>query len=257
MAARADTVPGRADVAPLGTHVRMGNENNFSANGRLACDVHVKPVSAADGEPVDTSLQKVRADVPGWLVFVFRDAGSAEGDAAGLPAMIEVTVAIDVGSRRAVSIDVDQAVRECAPYREYGLDQWKHTESVLAPVRNASALPKRSWRALKSVPKEVREAFGSLRPDDGPPKPGWTPEQVVELRRTASTLALRYELHPDERERARAAALQALPLHAQTCAAGALHHDDMEALVMQAEVATTITAEEAAEFRRLAGLEPA
>jgi hypothetical protein len=246
-------VRGLAMVAPVGTHVRLGNENNMSANGTLDSEVHVKPLSAEDGLAVDTSLQKIRARVPGWLIHVFRDAGSAEALAAGLPERINVSVLVDVQSRRLVSIDIEQAIIDCEPYRHYGLEEWKHVDSVLAPVRNAIAAPKQVWRALKRAPQEVKEAFGSLRPDEegSPPKPSWKPQEVVELRRTSEILALRYELHPKERETMRRVALESLPVHAQTTAAGRLHPDDFEALVMQAEVATTITPEEAAEFRRL------
>lgn len=246
-------VRGTAMIAPVGTHVRMGNENNMSSKAKLACDVHVKPVSADDGLPIDKGLQKIRVDVPGWLVHVFRDAGSPEATAAGLPEQIFVSVTIGARSRRVFSIDIDRAIDDCQPYFEYGVDEWKHNDSVLSPVRNAIAAPRQLWRVLRQVPKEVGEAIGSLK-SESPPKPSWSPDEVAAMRHTASILALRYELHPKEWEQGRHMAVQSLPVHAQQVVAGAIHVEDFEAMLMRAEVSTTITPVEAAEFRRQAGL---
>jgi hypothetical protein len=197
---REHTVHGRAWVAPTGTRAAYGNENNLSANARVRCEVHLTALSAADGSPVDPALTKLRADLPNWLLYVFHSAGSNDELAKHLPSRIEVSVAIGVQSRRCVALDVDSAAAELQPYREAAVEDWKHTGSALAGVRNVIAAPKMGMRALRGLKDGLRDVVSDIRSigasgSGAPPKPSWKPEEVEQMRRQAVILSLRYQQH--------------------------------------------------------------
>lgn len=255
------TVHGRAWVAPTGTRAAYGNENNLSANARVRCEVHLTALSATDGVPVDPALTKLRADLPNWLLYVFHSAGSNDELAKHLPSRIEVSVAIGVQSRRCVALDVDRAAAELQPYREAAVEDWKHAGSALAGVRNVIAAPKMGMRALRGLKDGLRDVVSDIRSigasgSGAPPKPSWKPEEVEQMRRQAVILSLRYQQHPDEHARARTSALQSLPSHAAQAAAGGIHPDDFQALLMRGLVSNAISAEEADGFRRIAFGDP-
>ena len=258
---REHTVHGRAWVAPTGTRAAYGNENNLSANARVRCEVHLTALSAADGSPVDPALTKLRADLPNWLLYVFHSAGSNDELAKHLPSRIEVSVAIGVQSRRCVALDVDSAAAELQPYREAAVEDWKHAGSALAGVRNVIAAPKMGMRALRGLKDGLRDVVSDIRSigasgSGAPPKPSWKPEEVEQMRRQAVILSLRYQQHPDEHARARMSAMQSLPSHAAQAAAGGIHPDDFQALLMRELVSNAISAEEADGFRRIAFGDP-
>ena len=76
------------------------------------------------------------------------------------------------------------------------------------------------------------------------------------MRRQAVILSLRYQQRPDEHARARMSAMQSLPSHAAQAAAGGIHPDDFQALLMRGLVSNAISAEEADGFRRIAFGDP-
>lgn len=252
-----DLVAGRAELAPTGTKVLLGNENNISPDGLLRSRVNLTVVSVTDGGAFDPQLQVVDAQLPGWLVIVFDRAGSNDDIAAQLPRRVQVDVWVDRSSRRIVEIDVDRAAIELQPCREVAVHTWKREVGAFAAAYNVVEAPGAVWRGLRSLVKSWSGAvstFAGPAPGEGP-RPGWTPEEVEQMRRQAEILALRYQKHPAEREGMRRSSLDSLPAHAQQYAAGQLHRADMEALLMQAETATWVTPDEAAGFRRQAGLD--
>ena len=145
------TVPGRAWIAPTGSRATFGEVNNATADSRVRCEVNLTALSAADGQPVDPALHKVDADLPNWLLRVFFCAGSNDDLSKLLPPRLEVDVAISTQTRQCVAIDVEGAIAQLMPYRDAGVDDWKHEGSALAGVRNVLAAPKLGFKALRGL----------------------------------------------------------------------------------------------------------
>jgi|JI10StandDraft_1071094.scaffolds.fasta_scaffold14020_4 hypothetical protein len=254
------TVHGRAWIAPTGTRSLYENESNVSADSAVRCHVHLTALSAADGGPVDPTLTKLEARLPNWLRYVFHSAGATDELSKQLPPRIEVNVAIGVQSRRCVAIDVDGAVRDLQPFRAAAVDDWKHSEAALAPVRNLLSAPKAGLKALRGLKGGLKDLVGDIKdigasgpgPGGGAaPKPSWKPDEIDAMHRQAAILALRYQTRPEEYARARNMAVQSLPSHAQQAAAGQIHRADFDAMLRRELIATTISQQEADEYQRM------
>ena len=254
------TILGRAWIAPAGTHSRFGNANNYTANSKVSCDVHVTALSAADGKPVDPTMTKVQAELPNWLRYVLYSAGNTDELSELLPSRIEVNVAIGVHTRRCVTIDVEAVTAELLPYRDAAVDEWKHSEAALAGLRNVLAAPKMGFKALKGLKGGLRELVTDVKSigDSGPaadgagPKSSYKPEEVESIRRHAVILGLRYQSRPNEYAQGRAAAVQAMPMYVQMLTTGAIHPDDFEVELMRHLTAGALTQQEADEYHRQA-----
>lgn len=254
------TVAGRALVVPASTRRRLENESNLSADSRVRSTTHLVAVSAADGLPVDSGVRAVDAALPNWLRVVMDEAGANRPLSPRLPERLEVDVTIDAVARTIVTLDVDAAVREHAELRGIGVHDFERTDSVLAPLRNAVELPGAARRGVRRLFGAWRDAVSEMVADvrtgtEGQARPSWTDAEIEQMRRQATVLAHRFELHPGEREQARTRALTALPMQAEAAASGALAREDFDAMVMRELVSTAITAEEAATFRRAAGID--
>lgn len=258
-------VRGRARVAPASTRQRGetfhdgANVGSFSEKERLWVDITLTPVSAEDGLAVPGGAQQVHVSLPGWVVTVLYQAGTNEPLARELPAAVELPVVYDAATRAVVEVDAEAAASELEPYRSAAVGHFKRTESWLAPLRNVAALPGDAVDAGRGVVRRAKDAIGEMRqetaPSAGASAPSsWTTEEVEALRRNAAILAVRWEKRPKEREQARAAALQALPLQAEQVRAGSVSAADFDVMVMREEVSTAISPSEAAELRALAGL---
>ena len=257
-AQEAGGVPGRAAVAPASTrqygeqHVDGSNTGSFSANERLWIESSLIPVSADDGRPVADGLQGVRQQLPSWVASVLYSAGTNEALASELPPSIDVPVLYDAASRRIIAIDVDAACAELEPHRDAAVRYFKRTDSWLAPLRNAAALPGDAVAGVKGAAKEWTAAIADLSTAPGAGVCSWSPPEVEAMRRNATILAQRWQKKPKEREKARGRAQQALSLNAENVRAGSLSAADFDVLVMCEEVSTAITPEEAAAFRHSA-----
>jgi hypothetical protein len=227
---------------------------SFSANEPLWVETMLTPVSAEDGLPLPPAMQQLKLNLPNWVVSVLYSSGTNEPLAAELPPSVEVPVVYDAATRAIVQIDVDGAVRELEPYREVAVRYFERTDSWLAPLRSAAALPGDAVDAGKGAVKDWKAALGAMADEARAPAGGataatWSPEEVEAMRRNAAILALRWQQKPKERDKARARALQALSLNAEGVRAGNLSAADFDVLVMREEVSTAITPEEAAAFR--------
>lgn len=232
-----------------------GNFNNFSANSKVGSRTKLRGVSADDGQPVDTSPQWVKCELPNWLRMVMYDAGGHYGQSEHLPAELEVPVEFGIQSRAIVRLDVETTASQLAQFREFGVKEWKETEAVLAPVRNAVQLPgvlrrQFGFKAIKAELKDLREdlRFGEMR--DEPVKP----KDLEAMRRTAAMQRHSFDANPKLRDKQREQVLLHYPSMAQGVAAGSYPRHGFEANLMMQEVSGILTPEEAAELRRTAGL---
>lgn len=257
------TVRGRALVVPsstgnVGSGMDDGNFNNFTAKSKAKSSTRLVAVSAEDGGPVSTESQRVEAYIPNWVRMVMHDAGTNHGQSEHLPAELHLPVFIDVASRQIVELDVDGATRELEPYRAIGTREWKETEAVLAPVRNAVKLPGVVAREVPSALKGWKKTLGDFRDDLSPgapmrdePRP---PKELEQMRRTANQLRYSLEQDPKQRGKIRDSALQAGPQMAQGVAAGSYPRHAFQEWLMFQETSGVISADEVAAYRQTAGL---
>lgn len=258
------TVRGRALVVPsstgnVGSGSEDGNFNNFTAKSRAKSATRLVAVSAEDGGPVPSDSQRVICDLPNWVRMVMHDAGTNDGQHAHLPAEIHVPVLIDVASRTIVALDVDATAAELEPYREVGTREWKETEAVLAPVRNAVKLPGVVAREVPSTLKSWKKAVTDLREDLRPNAPmrdePLSANELEQQRRTANQLKYVLERDPKQYGKVRESALQAGPQMAQGVAAGSYPRHAFAAWLVFQETSGVITPQEVAALRLTAGLE--
>jgi hypothetical protein len=206
-------------------------------------------------------MQRVRATMPNWLWIVLFHVGSNDDIGPRLPREADIPVLMEKGTTRIVSVDVEGAAAELEQYRELGLRHWKETDAPLAPLRAVRALPGTAMRLARGVPAELADLRDDVRglfesgPPSGPPKQHFGPKEREQLHRTALQQRVFFARNPKERAKARAAAQQAIPHMVSELKAGYRHPADMDAWIMQQEVAEILSAEEAAEARRQAGLE--
>ena len=187
--------------------------------------------------------------MPNWLMWALYSAGTNDPLAARLPASIEVPVTFDPTTRRIRSVDVEATMREFDGLRPAVVEHLKGTDRWLArpgDVASAASAAVSTWK----------DAVGDLVAGARNPAvtSSWSPDEVEAMRRNSAILAVRFQQKSKEREKARARALQALPLQLQNVDSGAMSAGDFEVMVMREEVSTAITADEAATFRRNAGL---
>ena len=252
----APTAPGRALLAPASTGPAGyvdDNVNNFSADARVRCQVGLEPLTPEGRGP----LQTVDARLPNWLRIVLYAAGTNHHIGPSLPAEMDVPVLMEAGTSRIASLDVDATAAELRQYRELGRREWLETEAPLAPVRGAVKLPGAAVRGTKDLLGTWRDAVKELRstPEPGrPPKPSASPKEIEQMRRTAVQQRHYWAQHPDERDKYRATALGTGPSIVQGYKAGVRAESDVEAWIMSHEVAEILTAEEATQLRRDAGL---
>lgn len=264
MAGRAGrTVRGRALVVPgtaSGTGGDSWDDGNFSnlrANSRVKAQIKLRGISADDGAPVDTSVQHVACRLRNWLRMVLHDAGTNDGQWKRLPAELQVPVEFDADSRRIVALDDELAGRELAALRAVGVREWKLTESALADVRQAIALPGAVARGAPNLLREARKAGRELADDlrfdrmRDEPRP---PHELEQLRRSASQLRHRLDANPREREKLRSQVLAHYPAMAQGVAAGSYPRHGFEEHLMMQEVSGVLSAAEVAALRRTAGI---
>ncbi len=255
---------GRALVVPTSTRnvgsggVGDGNFNNLTAKSRVWSATRLVAVSAEDGGAVSSESQRVECDLPNWLRMVMYDAGSNDGQWERLPAELHVPVWIDQASRLIAELDVDAAVREHEQYRSVGTREWKETEAVLAPVRNAVKLPGAVAREVPAFAKQWRGALRDLR-DDLKPGAGMrdrplSAKDLESQRRTASAMRYQLEQQPKQRAKLRDGVLQNAPSMAAGVVAGSYPSHDFAAWVVFQELSGVISADEAVEYRRAAGV---
>jgi len=233
------------------------NTGSFSPDERLWVETMLTPTSAADGQPVPDSLQQLKLHLPSWVVSVLYSAGTNDPLAAALPASIEVPVRYDPTTRHVVGIVVDEICAELQQYRDAAVRQFQRTDSYLAPLRNTAALPGDALAAGKGLVDAWKSGLSDLAaqaraPSGAATACSWTDAEVEAMRRNAAILALRWQNKPKERDKARARALQALPMSADSVRTGSVSAADFEVTVMREEVSTAITPDEAAAFRRAA-----
>lgn len=253
-------VPGRAVVAPASTR-QYGqtfddgtNIGSFSPEEKRWVETTLALTSASDGERVPNAAQGLRLALPAWVVTILYAAGTNDTIAAELPPSIDVPVLYDPMSLEIVQVDVDAVCAELRPFRDVAVRHFRRTDSWLAPLRNAIALPGDAigagagvigaWKAAITDP-----ANATTTPTDSASSCSWTDAEIESMRRNAAILAIRWQNRPKERDRARAAARKALPMHAQNVRNGSLAMADFEVILMREEVSTAITAEEAAAYR--------
>lgn len=263
-------IPARAYVVPAQTGSVGENENNLRADSRVRCTTLLVVTSAADGLPCSPDPTLVGCRLANWLRIVLYHAGSGEEVSRDLPPAVHLPVIVEPTSRRIVAVDVDLAERELAPYREVGRRQFLRTESTLAPVRTAIALPgeaigfarglagewRRSIREFRSGSPRSPGAAGEPHAPAGLGPPAWSPEEVEQARVTALTVRAHLAKRPKERERHRASALVAGPMQAANVRGGSMHPVDFEHWLMYQEVSGVLSAEEVADLRRQATPDP-
>lgn len=258
-------VRGLAAVAPASTFLQGETFDDNTDTGGLSLDeshwidTSLTVISAEDGLAIPGGLQKVRAKVPYWLMVVLRQSGTNEELAGQLPAAVVAPVLLDATTRTIVELDVQGLETELASYRAVVAPYFKKHDSYLAPFRNAAAAPGDALKAGKGMASAWKDALKDLAADAKVPAgtatgSSWSAADVEAMRRNATILALRWQNKPKERDRARASALQALPLGAANVRAGSLSAADFDVLVMREEVSTAITGDEATAYRREAGL---
>jgi hypothetical protein len=252
---RRDGVAGRATVAPASTRQHGDSDassqaGHLSPDGRLSVQTTLFPTSVADGGVVVNEWQSIRASMPNWLMWALYSAGTNDPLAARLPASIEVPITFDPTTRRIRGLDVEATMRELDGLRPAAVEHLTGDGSWLS-------LPGDVTSAVSSTVSTWKDAVGDLVSGATNPQAAtssWSPDEVEAMRRNAAILAVRFQQRSKEREKARARALQALPLQLQNVATGAMSAGDFEVMVMREEVSTAITADEAAAFRRDAGL---
>ncbi|MBJ7472460.1 MAG: hypothetical protein JHD16_14230 [Solirubrobacteraceae bacterium] len=259
---RGPTVRGRAVVVPastgnVGGELDDGNFNNFTAGSRARSATRLIAQSAEDGRPVASDPQRVTCSLPNWMRLVLHDAGSGYGQAAHLPPELSVPVHIDQATRRIVSLDVDAAEAELQPYRALGRREWKETEAVLAPVRQAVKLPGTVARELPGVVRDWRTSLSELKSDlRGTPARNepLTPQELEQRRQMALSARQQLQSNPKQRDKLRRQVLQHGPGIAATVVAGTYPAHEFSAWLMTQEVSGLITEQEAASLRDAAGL---
>ncbi len=255
---------GRAKVVPTSTGnvggggVTDGNFNNFTAKSRAWSATRLVAVSAEDGGPLPAESQRVESDLPNWLRMVMHDAGSSHGQWEHLPAELQVPVWIDQTTRAIVDVDVDAAAREHEQYRAVGTREWKETEAVLAPVRNAVKLPGAVAREVPAFAREWRSALSDLKADLKPGAPmrdvPLRPKELEQQRRTAAALKYQLERQPTQRAQIRDGVVQNAPSMAAGVVAGTYPSHAFAAWVVFQETSGVISPAEALEYRRAAGV---
>ena len=145
---------GRAWVAPAGTKDEHGDDNNYSADSRVRCYVHLTALSAADGQPVDPSLTKIHADLPNWLRYVMYSAGASNELSKLLPRV-----------SRSMSPSLSDPV--AAPR-----SMWKAPSPAISNARRGGPDPPRSGDRLAVLP-EVRKQHATVRASALKAMPGW------------------------------------------------------------------------------------
>jgi hypothetical protein len=213
------TVAGRALVVPLSTgnagdgSAEGGSFNNWSNGARVKSLTVLRPLEAADGQPVDETQRRVQAQLPNWLRMIMYFAGSNDEDGEHFPAELTVPVTIDAEARTVV--DVDAAMAELEPYRERAI--------------------KVSVEADKPV----------------------SPKEHEQHRRTARQMQLMYERDAKAFAAAREAAVTYGPQMARGVAAGSYPPHGFALWLELEEIKQTLTPDELAEIRALAGPLPA
>jgi hypothetical protein len=245
--------PGRAIVVPHSARVDRGNENNSAHDARVQCMIVLAPVG-------DPEQQRIRVRLPNWLRLTLQYSGSNHGFGDQLPAQVDVPVQFEAGTTRIVGMDVDATAVELERFQEIARQWWLETEAPLANVRHVVAAPRAGLRGAKSLLSTWRTAARDLKDDlsganDGKPlKPSLSPKEVEQARKSAVQQGHYYARNPEAREKARASALSVAPEWAAGLKGGVRHPVDVEAWVMMQEVSGILSPEEAAEFRRDAGL---
>lgn len=252
-------IAGRAFVVPASTGNRGsgldGNFNNFSANARAASSTVLVARSVADGGPLDGQSRRIQADLPNWLRVVMYYAGNNDGPWRQLPAELFVPVAIDARTRQVVAMDVDTAAEELAAYREVGRREWLETEAPLSDVRAVIRFPGTVLRGLRGLGREVRSVASDIRGLGGGATTPPSAEELEMRRRTAVMLRYQLERDPKQYAKVRASVLTAGPMMVQNAAGGSVSRQDFDVWMMHNELSGVITAEEAARWRREAGMD--
>ncbi len=259
---RGPTVRGRAYVVPTSTgNVGSGEEANFNnlrSKSRAKSATRLVLRSAEDGGSIPTESQRVIVDLPNWLRFVMHDAGTNHGCWEQLPAEIDVPVWVDQQTREIVSLDVEGAARELEQYRAVGTREWKETEAVLAPVRGAIKLPGMVARGVPALAKDWGGAIRELREDFKAGAPmrdePLSAKELDQQRRTATALRYQLEQNPKQHRQIRDGVVEHGPSMAAGVTAGSYPSHAFAAWVVFQETSGVITADEAAEFRRTAGV---
>jgi hypothetical protein len=251
---RTDSAAARALVVPYMVRNALGNENNFSANGRAKTELWLVVLPADGGKPDAHDQQRVTAYVPNWLRVVLYYAGSNHGPHDQLPAEIDVPVRIDPASGRIVEVAVDRAATELFPYRDVAVKEWKETEAPLSDVRAAAALPGEAVRAAKGLLGTWRGALSSLRDDrsGAAPTGSFSAEEIEQTRRSANMLQYHLARKPKEAAKVRASALEAGPMMVANVRGGSMSVADFETWLQFQATSGAISAEEAEEWRRSA-----
>jgi hypothetical protein len=261
------TVRGLASIVPESTGNigsaggEGGNFDNTHAGARVKSFTWLVAHSAEDGGPVDPEPRRVTCQLPNWLRMVMHDAGGHDGQSEHLPAELVVAVLIDATSRQIVELDVVAAETQLRPYRDIGTREWKETEAMLAPVRQAFKLPGMLRREVPAALSDWRKTLGELREDlragapmrDDP----IPPKELEQMRRTAVMLRASFQSNPKGREKTRKSLLEAGPTMAAGVAAGTYPRHAFAAWLMFNETSGALLPEEAAEMRRAAGLDDA
>jgi len=251
-----DTITGRAYVVPGSTGNVGENENNLTANGTATTQVRMVISATGDGMPASTEQQVVTAQISNWVRIVLNFAGSNYGPHQQLPDQIHLPVRIDRRTRNVVEIDLDTAAVELAPFRDVAVHFFKQTESPLAPIRFAKALPGEAVRGAKGLISTWRETFKDLKDDLANPNAApkaLDPVEAEQRRRTATQLRFRLERHPKEHAKVRASALQAAPMYIAGVQHGTYHETEFESWVDFQMLSGAISPDEAADIRRRAG----
>jgi hypothetical protein len=245
--------PGRAVVVPHSALTYGDNVSNFTHDAHVQCVILLAPAGEAE-------QQRIRARLPNWLRLTLHYSGSNHGFGDQLPAQVDVPVFFEDGTTRIAEMDVDATAAELERYREIARRHWLETEAPLASARGIVAAPREGLRGAKGLLATWRGAARDLKDDLGgakegkPLKPAWSPAEVEHMRKTAIQQGHYYARNPKERDRARASALSAAPQYAAGLKGGVRHPADVEAWLMTQEASGIFSAEEAAAFRRDAGL---
>lgn len=261
------TVRGLATIVPESTGNigseggEGGNFDNTHAGARVKSFTWLVAQSAEDGGPVDPEPRRITCRLPNWLRMVMHDAGGHDGQSAHLPAELVVAVRLDASTRQVVELDVAAAETSLAPYRALGTREWKETEAMLAPVRQALKLPGMLRREVPAALGDWRKTLGELREDlragapmrDDP----IPPKELEQMRRTAVMLRASFQSNPKGREKIRKSLLEAGPTMAEGVAAGTYPRHAFAGWLMFNETSGALLPDEVAELRRVAGLDTA
>jgi hypothetical protein len=245
--------PGRAVVVPHSAKTYGDNMNNFTHDARVRCVILLAPVG-------ESEQQRIRVQLPNWLRVTLFHCGSNQGLGDQLPAQVDVPVHFEAGTSRIVAMDVDATAAELARFHEIARRWWLETEAPLSSVRNLVAAPRDGLRGAKSLLSSWRGMAREVKDDISgagagkPLKPAWSPKEIEQARKTAIQQGHAYARDPKAREKARAAALNAAPQYVAGLKGGVRHPVDVETWVMMQETSGIFSADEAAAFRRDAGL---